>query len=146
MVLFLLFLISFVLIAALLYKKVWQIRSGKIGFETQDKGGVHLPHLNFHSIKNTAGEYAKKYGHEAVLFSLKIWVKANYFIKKKVEVVAPKIKSVWNKAWGNITHHHNRKRSGAVSHFLHSISEYKARLSHLKEKMEEQHEEKDAMK
>jgi len=143
MFLFLLFLISFILIAALLYRKVWQIRGGKIDLETRERSHVHLPRVDIHAIKNTAGEYAKKYGHKAVLFGLKNWVKANYFVKKKVEVVVPKIKGAWHTVWGNITHHHSKKKDGAVSHFLNSISEYKARLSHLKEKMEEQHEKND---
>lgn len=143
MVLFLLFLISFALIAALICRKVWQIRSGKIDPETREASHLHLPRINVHLIKDTAGEYAKKYGHEAVLFGLKIWVKTNYFIKKKVEVIAPKVKDAWNKAWGTITHHRTKKKGGAVSHFLNSISEYKARLSHLKEKMEKQHEKND---
>ena len=131
------FAMSLLFLTSFLGYQIFRLRRGEVVAQNHDFSHHFLPkpeELNRHinPIKKDVIEYAKKHGHEAVLTAIRSWFKAVYFIRRKKDELLPKIKALMPKR------HHEIKQPAVVSEFLRSISEYKTKLKHIKDKIKEE--------
>lgn len=133
----LIFSISLVLIIVMLFYRIHQMRLGKVELGRTNLEENIWPEINVASLRNRMADYTKRYGHLFVLLLLRLWIKFSYFAKRKKQIILPKIKSFLQGHKDKL-----QKSSGPASRFLANISEYKAELKKMKEKIEEQEEQR----
>jgi hypothetical protein len=129
------FFISLILLSGILGYKIILLRKGEILPETNHTPlSLIPPHIDLRTLKADMIEYAKKYAHNAVVNAIRYWVKASYFIKREKKELIEKAKSLIPKK------HKDMKAPPAVSEFLQNMSEYKAKLAKMKEKIKAEEE------
>jgi len=89
-------------------------------------------HINLGQAKKTVLKYGKQYGHETILSAIRAWFRTIFFLKKQKEIIVPKIKSLIPKR------HREIKRPAVVSEFLQNVTEYKAKLKKISDKIKEE--------
>ena len=88
---------------------------------------------DFVALRRMGTWYAKRYGHLFVLLMLKLWIKSVYWVKRKKEILMPKIKVlIFRNKPGQ------KRAPGPVSNFLKSLSDYKNKLRHLSDQIKEE--------
>lgn len=95
-----------------------------------------LPKINFPLIKTRAFNFLAKWSHVSVLILLKLRIKSTYFLKRKKEVIMPKVKNILSKALPKSQG--VPKKPGVVSKFLKNVSDYKKKLKKIEQKMKEE--------
>lgn len=138
MILYLLFIASLLAIIVMIGMRIRSLRLGRT-YELHPEN-LHLPDVNLAAAKNTAAFYGKYFGHRFVLILLRVWIKGTYFLKRKAKVLEPKIRKLLTPK----KRRHLPESENAVSHFLHSISEYKKRIQKAHAHMKREEEAKDA--
>lgn len=128
------FSISLTLIIIMLSYQIIKIRQGKIvvGQHFNESEMFWPDDLNIKSLKTSVGEYSVKVLRLLILFFLKVWIKSVYFIRRKKEILMPKI-HVWIDKMRT-----KRKSNPTVSGFMQNISEYKSKIKAMSDKIKEE--------
>ena len=122
------------LLAGILGYKIIRMRRGEIMPQTDHISHFIPEHISLGTAKTAVVEYGKKYGHETVLSAIRAWFRTLYFLKRQKEELVPRLKSLIPKK------HREIKRPQAVSEFLQSMSEYKAKLKKISDKIKKEEE------
>lgn len=126
------FAISLLLVVALLSYKIVRLRRGELMPEHDFSPLSFVPeHVSYENFQKSFIEHAQKYGHEMIVFALRVWFKAAYFVKREKNAIVHTVKT-----WLPKKHKEASKR--AVSHFLQNVAEYKAKLREMKDKVKEE--------
>jgi len=110
------------------------LRKGKITEETHphiENGREIVPDIRAEKIKKQIVPYTKKYTHLLIMTAIKTWVLASHSVQKKVKDAFPRVfgqKKIKEE---------NSKENSQTSFFLHSVSEYKAKVKRLRQKVKE---------
>ncbi len=122
MVALFLFIISLILIVALVCYRAWQIRAGRVVVEETLESWPSFDHAAF---KQSLREYTKATIHHGALLALKLWIRIAYWVRKQD-------KRVHDKLLGFL-HRGAKERGEGPSKFLEHIKEYKAKIQELEQ-------------
>src|SRR3989344_256060 len=120
------FFISIILIASMIYYKVWQIRIGKTLIQR-----YNFADINLDMIEKKVVNSAKKFTRLLILTILKIWFKVLDQINKKIQEFQPKIKKLLNKNGYKII-----RNTNTASSFIRIIKEYKIKIRRVRKEVE----------
>lgn len=121
-------LISLGIITGFVSYRAWQIRTGEISV-LEHHLGLDKKH-GFEKIKGLVAYKSKKAGHWVIMSILKGWVVTSHVVEKK----AVKLKNAFTTAQKTHAPEDTKKEP---SFFLHTISEYKAKVKKFRDKLKE---------
>ena len=124
------FFISLVGSITMLLKKVALVRQS--GYNERGAEEIYIfPDADPETIKRALKETSRKYGYLMVFNALRTYMIVSKTLRKGAEKTIEKVSSVLYKKTAGT-------KSKAVSSFLKSVSEYKKRLAHMKQKIREE--------
>lgn len=119
------FIISLILLIGFLGIRLWQIRKGHVLPEDSDLQYENpLEIFDFATLRNMIDVNGRKILRRITLETLKISIKASYFVKRKLDAIVAKVQHAISK--------HEKKIQSEVDSggekFLNTISEYKDKM------------------
>ena len=128
-ILLILFFTSLILIIFMIARKLPLLQNGQI---KEEEILFEIPYIK--EIRYVAVKNIKKYGHESVVTTLRLYVRGTKLFKRKYEEIKIKIKDVTTKSYVNNT----SPEKIEVSKFLKKISDYKHKIREIKHRIHEE--------
>ena len=116
-----LFICSFLLACAMIVRKMWFLRTGKIVAGSYEE--ADWTDLSIENIRSNLVELLKIAIHRTILFSLKTWILFTHFVKKLDRHVKAKLMHLIHK-----NGHYTGDLSQKPSEFLSDIKEHKDKM------------------